>query len=408
MLKLDKYQLDTIEKTKIRNGKLLISFRPGLGKTATTLTFIKEKEPNYTLILCPKTKIPEWVDDIKNWFPEKKVYVLKSGIYTNLPKGFYISTYQSSPNIQTDIKFDAFILDEVHIVKNPSATIFRSLYSLIKEHKPKIVLGLTGTPMLNNPYELWTQLKLLDYDKNILPSFKDWCDMFVIRKWNKQFQQWQYIGAKNLELLQQIITPFIAVVTSEDAKKEIKLPPLRIHKWEVKNSVDVFIDNLKQCGKLKVIECKNLIKKILTKYPDEQITVFTWHQEVAQRLKKSLLENNIAADYILGNMELNKRQKILTKFKNKELTVLICNIKSAGVGINIQNCKIGIVLELVWSPEVTWQAIKRLHRRGSKDVVNIMILCLENSIDDKILDVWKKKSKIIGKTINLPKTEQIF
>ena len=135
-----------------------------------------------------------------------------------------------------------------------------------------------------------------------------------------------------------------------------------------------------------------IVKKILEKNPKEQIVLFTWHRSVGEELKRRLPNS----EFLHGQINLQQREKMLTDFKEGRIQFLIVNLKAAGMGINLQNTHIGILVELIWTPKLVEQAIKRLHRRGQTKPVYIAMLVLKNSLDEKILKNWKRKLRNIN------------
>ena len=104
--------------------------------------------------------------------------------------------------------WDLLVLDESHYIKNSKAMRTKVILGYKDKDTGVFVEGLkdfakqkvllTGTPVLNRPSELYTQLKALDHP--IAKSYKWFMDNFVV------FDQWgSPIAGKNLESLQRML-----------------------------------------------------------------------------------------------------------------------------------------------------------------------------------------------------------
>ena len=66
-------------------------------------------------------------------------------------------------------------------------------------------------------------------------------------------------------------------------------------------------------------------------------------------------------------MNRKDRQSILSDFKNNLLKkVFLISIKLGGVGLNLSQANVVIILEPWWNPAVEDQAIDRINRIGQK------------------------------------------
>lgn len=65
--------------------------------------------------------------------------------------------------------FDLIIIDEAHMLSNSKSIRYKVVSDLIKRSNPKGIFELTGTPLRNNPSNLFQLLRLID-----APIAKDW------------------------------------------------------------------------------------------------------------------------------------------------------------------------------------------------------------------------------------------
>ncbi len=389
MIKLDNYQQEILKKLNDLGGRGIITLPPGTGKTYVSCKFIEEHYDNksFILILCPKSKIGEWTEDAQKLLPNTPVYTNKHYIQSF---GVFIINYQQIKYLDLpNIKY--VIIDESHNIKNVKTSLFKELYSFLKRTNPQYILCLTGTPTINHPYEIYAQIKLVAYDKKII-DWKKFKQKFCFTKINK-YNQEQFIGIKNKYLLKKFIDKYL--INNEQIKQEIKLPPLHI-KWIKIPNKNYKKYNNEELSIIKAYYTCKYIKKIKNKSPDEQIVIFTWFKETA----KLIMSEYPDAEFIHGQLSTKKRNEIINKFKNKKFDILIVNMKAAGAGLNLQNACVGIVADLVWTPGMFKQAIKRIHRRGSTKPVYVLVLYVEYTIDEAKLKVMKRKNNIIKQLQN--------
>ena len=82
--------------------------------------------------------------------------------------------------------------------------------------------------------------------------------------------------------------------------------------------------------------------------------------------------------------------------KRKVGRVLLVSLKAGGVGLNLVAASVVYLMDLWWNPAVEDQALQRVHRIGQKKKVRAYRIAVQNSMDERILDLQTKKSEIIN------------
>jgi SNF2 family DNA or RNA helicase len=82
------------------------------------------------------------------------------------------------------------------------------------------------------------------------------------------------------------------------------------------------------------------------------------------------------------------------RFQRGETDVLLAQIKTGGVGIDLFKSCIGIMHSMSYSSIDFDQAIKRLHRRGQTHPVKIFLPYVVDSVDEDIYDAVVLKRKV--------------
>lgn len=100
---------------------------------------------------------------------------------------------------------------------------------------------------------------------------------------------------------------------------------------------------------------------------------------------------------IYGKVNVNRRQEILDEFEKAPAgTVLLAQITSGGVGLNIQCASVVVICEPQFKPSIENQAISRSYRMGQTRNVLVFRLLAANSIDEKLLNILKEKQEIFN------------
>ena len=94
-----------------------------------------------------------------------------------------------------------------------------------------------------------------------------------------------------------------------------------------------------------------------------------------------------------GKMRKDQRDAMLTAFRTTSLPVLLVSLKCGSVGLNLSSASRVIMLDMWWNPAIEDQAIDRVHRIGQSKRVVVHKLTIRNSIDEKILELQKKKKE---------------
>jgi hypothetical protein len=74
--------------------------------------------------------------------------------------------------------------------------------------------------------------------------------------------------------------------------------------------------------------------------------------------------------------------------------VLVCQIEAGGVGLNIQAASVVILCEPQVKPSIEAQAVARAHRMGQVRTVQVHRLLIEDSVDQRMLELLGSKAKV--------------
>lgn len=421
--KLMPFQNAGVEFLEIAGGKALIADEMGLGKTIEAIAYLfRHPELRPAIIICPASLKINWQREIKKWMNEDAIIV--NGKQIENGHKIYIINYDILKNHKDailNIAPQIMILDESHYVKNYKAQRTKLIVELSQKIPKKILL--TGTPILNRPKELWTQLNVID------PKTYNNFFNFGVRycAGEKTKYGWDFSGVSHQDELNEKLKTIMvrrtkAQVLSELPDKRrttIDIPINNQDEYnEAKNNFYRFIldwkgkdaankasraEVLSQIETLKQVAIKGKMDEIIEWINDfletgEKLIIFAHHRDIVEQIYKQYY--NIAVK-LTGETNMEDRQKAVDAFQNNpDIKLFIGNIKAAGVGITLTAASNVAFIELPWTPSELTQAEDRAHRIGQKNAVNIYYLVAEGTIESRMAGLLKKKAEIIGSIID--------
>jgi SNF2 family DNA or RNA helicase len=155
------YQLEAIDylSSTPHHGALL-SLSPGLGKTATTIGAMLEKQARSALIVAPLSLLGNWQEECQIWAKNTPVNVS----YRDVPKSdvWNIANYHTIADFYIDYlrSYDILVIDESIVIKNRNTKLYKKLLEISKM-SGKVWL-LSGAPIANHGDDLWSQLHIIE------------------------------------------------------------------------------------------------------------------------------------------------------------------------------------------------------------------------------------------------------
>lgn len=122
-----------------------------------------ERHPQLkNIIICPASLIYNWKEEFEKFAPAVKTIVYhgsdREAEHLKDPAiGVIITTYSTMRNdveIISDQPYGIAVLDESHNIKNPATQISQAVMKI----KARFRLALSGTPVINNTFDLYSQL----------------------------------------------------------------------------------------------------------------------------------------------------------------------------------------------------------------------------------------------------------
>ncbi len=433
-------------KTLVENGlNGCLADDMGLGKTLQTIALLlseleandfKTGQEHCSLVVAPTSIIYNWQKEFEKFAPQVKV-----GIYhgTQRDKSHKIfqqnhvvitsyGTIRNDIDLFKDFAFRYVVLDESQTIKNPASKIYRCVLLL----KTKKSLCLSGTPIENNLFDLWSQMNFLN--RGMLGGLKVFREEFAIPIERKN-------DAEKQKQLKKLIEPLIMRRTKEQVAKE--LPPLteqiiycemtdeqgKAYEAEKSKARRLILDSLEQSkpesSTINVLSALTRLRQ-LANHPamlDEYSNLSSGKfEEVTQMIESVIAENhkilifssfvkhlaqvetylqNNGIGYEMLTGSTTDRSDVVEEFQNNpEKKIFLISLKAGGVGLNLTAADYIFILDPWWNPAAEMQAASRAHRIGQTRSVFVYRFITRNTVEEKIVKLQAHKENLAHEFVN--------
>ena len=406
----------------------------GLGKSIQTITYIKhrlqEEKQAKMLIIVPTSLLYNWEDEFQKFGKEISIMIVNDIKAHRLEKLKHVDQAQviitSYGLLRQDIevyekmKFDTMILDEAQNIKNPKSDTAIAA----KKIKARVKFALTGTPLENSIYELWS---IVDFIMpGYLGTFQTFKEMYPIT----DLEETSYMNLKRQ------IDPFIlrrkkkdvlkdlpeklenkVYVELNEAQKELYLSELEkaqkeIQKIEEDQTVSQnqffilsLLTRLRQIcidpslifddyhgGSSKFDTLLPILEEMIQN--QHKILLFSQFPSVLKNLMPHLDAHHIRYLYLDGSTKAGERMQLVKQFHQDDTPVFLISLKAGGTGLNLTIADEVIHLDPWWNPQVENQATDRTHRIGQTKTVEVIKLISIGTIEEKIIALQEKKKAL--------------
>jgi SNF2 family DNA or RNA helicase len=401
----------------------------GLGKTVQALAFLRPLQGT-SLVVCPASLIFNWAREAENFVPELKVLCIEGAVrnelFPKIPENHLVLT--SYPLLRRDIdkyrrfEFAAIFLDEATHIKNPDTQNAQAAMALRGRHR----FVLTGTPVENSVRDLWSIVEF------VLPGyfgrradFRERYELPIGRGAEPErvrlAKRLRPILLRRLkrevarDLPDKIEQVSFCDLSSAQAELYRKLQEEGRRKIEelsgAKDQGRARIATLTALLRLRQVCCDlrllgqqaerpsgkiELLGELLEEAIDGGHRVLVFSQFVAMlKLISAQLEKE-GTSYCYLDGKTKDRAKVVDEFQQStEIPIFLISLKAGGVGLNLSAADTVIHFDPWWNPAVEAQATDRVHRLGQTRVVTAYKLICRNTVEEKILNLQRKKREVI-------------
>jgi SWI/SNF-related matrix-associated actin-dependent regulator 1 of chromatin subfamily A len=437
----------------------LVADQMGLGKSCEAMLIDNSIEAGRTLIICPASLRLNWIREIRLWTTRKNptICVLLTGKDDiNLDVDFLIVSYSLLLNDRIhgallSVDWDHIVMDEAHALKDPTGNqrtkaicghAFRGDWIPgVIEDVGRMTL-MTGTPMPNQPLEVYNAIAMLDWsaiDYMSLGQFREEYYTFgggfvTIGRGKLRKMKWSHNVRNvptNLDDLQQRLRssimvrrlkadvladlpqeewiPFPLIATGkirkalkhEGWKQAERMYEMDAHAFDAGIPVDGAISTARrELGEAKAPLVIEYVEQLLSEGA-EKIVVAAWHRSVLALLYDKLKAHNPV--YLDGGTTPRKKQEAVDAFQQSDdIRLIIGQTLTIGEGHTLTVAQDVVLAEPDWVPGKNDQVLSRIARLGQEGAYcRGHIPVVPDTLDERILGTSIRKDKNIHAALDL-------
>jgi superfamily II DNA or RNA helicase len=387
----------------------------GLGKTVQMLCAVQGR----TLVVCPKSVVHNWVDEIRRFRPDLSTSVYQGKNRKVDPRVDVTLVTYAVLRIDADElskeAWDVVVLDEAQAIKNSDSQVARASYLL----RGKFRVALSGTPVENRLEELWSLLHFTN--PGLLGSRSDFQERYATR-----------IAVGNPEAASRLrtrIKPFLLRRVKREVAPE--LPP----RTDVVLHCELDEEERSVYDAVRVATRKDILSKLATGgsvlaaleallrlrqaachsslIPGQQAATSAKVTRLLEALEEAaadghkslvfsqwtslldLVEPHLAAAGIAWTRldgSTRDRGAVVAEFQAEAgPPVMLASLKAGGTGLNLTAADHVFLLDPWWNPAAEDQAADRAHRIGQDRPVMVYRLVAKDTVEEGILALQGRK-----------------
>ncbi|KAF5536372.1 nucleotide exsicion repair RAD16 [Fusarium napiforme] len=129
--------------------------------------------------------------------------------------------------------------------------------------------------------------------------------------------------------------------------------------------------------------------------------IFSQFTTMLQLIEWRLRRAGITTVMLDGSMTPAQRQASIEHFMNNvDVECFLVSLKAGGVALNLTEASRVFIVDPWWNPAAEWQSADRCHRIGQSRPCTITRLCIEDSVESRMVLIQEKKTNMIHSTVN--------
>lgn len=455
-------------------GAVLNADQMGTGKTVQTLAALaylldSGKDPFPAIVVCTNSMKHTWVEEAEKWLPGGK-YVALTGSRAKREKALAggpdlvsvnwesawrltrlagygslrLADKEREPGPLNALGARTVIADEAHRMKDPKAKQTRGVWYLGQQAEWRF--ALTGTPVANEPADLWAIMHFLAPDE--WPSRPAYLDRYTVTGLNfwggletygfdpgtrdelDRFFQPRFIRRTKAEVLPDLppklpsathwveMEPkqakaynamrdqMIALVEDEIIIAADPLSKLtRLLQFAAATPVVGPVDDE---GKTSVLalekpSCKlNALLDVLEEGGDDPLVVFAASRKLIDLCETELRKRNLEVVTITGSVSTEMRKLAVDTFQHGDAQVCLCTLGAGSEGLTLTAASTALFLQRSFSAVQNQQAEDRIHRWGQDRPVQIVDVVTRDTLEVAVHEVYAEKQATLQELVRDP------
>ena len=449
----------------------LLADEMGGGKTIQALTVLETlgAQAFPALVICPNSVKFNWAREAAIWAPSAVPYVVHGsaterrrilGIAAKDPAALLIVNLEATrtlsrlagfgsqalrrcvscggrdPRVKTSaceahnkelnqIEWSTVICDEAHRIKDPNAKQTRAVWALGQQGSVTRRYALTGTPLANNPSDLWSIMHFVDhveypvkskfigryclaaygtyggleikglhpdtkaeFYKFFDPRFRRMPKALVLKHLPPKLQSTRYVelapkqlrAYKAMEKEGAVFQPNGSLLIAPN-DLELRLRLLQLSSAALEES---FPEGWQMCGPSPKVD---EVMEILEEMGERPLAVAAYHRQLIDLLAARLEKEKISYGLVTGKQKDFERELAIRDFQAGKLRVLAFTMATGGTGITLTAADTIVRMQRSWSMIDNKQTEDRVHRIGSEvhESVHVIDIVAKDTVEEQQL-----------------------
>jgi SNF2 family DNA or RNA helicase len=312
--------------------------------------------------------------------------------------------------IYEEKKLNTLLLDEAQVVKNFNSKTNKALSALSVEH----VFALSGTPIENKLDEIWAIFNIVmpgflparrafnklrpEYILRQIAPFvlrrkkeevlKELPDKLEITQLSELTDEQKVVYLAQLDAMQQ---QFGQLSSQDFSKNRMQILAGITRLRQICDTPALFAPDYKgSSGKLDSLY--DLL--IQVKDSGRRPLIFSQFTKMFPYIEALMDKVGLTRYKLTGSTASRDRIDMVRAFNAGSRDAFLISLKAGGVGLNLASSDMVILVDLWWNPAVEEQAVSRAHRMGQKNMVEVIRLITKGTIEEKIIDIQKRKKDL--------------
>ena len=435
----------------------LLADEPGLGKTAQALLAARAAEAYPLLCVVPNVVKTNWAREVQRWTPRRTVSVIHGdGEDLDGFADIIVVNYEVLDRHVGWIGqhgFRGMVVDEAHFIKNKKSQRSQHVLEIsdrIRERTARpLLMALTGTPLINDIDDfraIWEFLGWID-EKKPLPELmgaleeidltpadhafyprarQAVIDMGIVRRRKADVAAdiparrvadlpveiddalARSIREAEAELARRLVQRYDAALLTRRDKAEVVGVDhelvRRVARWEVGDGSDDKAEEnvftlVRRLGQAKAPLAADYAAQLARSAG--KVVFFAKHIDVMDAAEESFAQRGLGYASIRGDQSSTVRQRNIDAFTNDpSVSIAVCSLTAAGVGINLQVASNLVLAELSWTHAEQTQAIDRVHRIGQTEPVTAWRIVAAQTMDARIAELIDSKAGLAARALD--------
>ncbi|NQX03908.1 DEAD/DEAH box helicase [Rathayibacter sp. VKM Ac-2856] len=452
------HQARFIESAREGHRSFLLADEPGLGKTAQSLLAASVTGSYPLLAVVPNVVKMNWAREVERWTPQRRATVIHGdGRTLDAFADVVIVNYDILDRHigwLGSLGFRGMVVDEAHFIKNLRSQRSQSVLALaskIRETTPghdPLMIALTGTPLINDVDDfraIWRFLGWIDEtkpgpelmslledtgltpaDTGFYPEAREAViDLGIVRRkkidvaadlpskrivdlpveldddLGRSIQKAEReLGARMLQRYKAVTASITHELDDDERERFVRIvaqSELEESK-SAKTGENVFT-MVRRIGQAKAALAADYASQLARSVG--KVVFFAKHIDVMDQAEETFEKRELTSVSIRGDQSATFRQTQIDAFnEDPDVSVAVCSLTAAGVGVNLQASSNVVLAELSWTSAEQTQAIDRVHRIGQEEPVTAWRIIAAHTIDAKIAELIDAKAGLAARALD--------